>query len=215
VQHVVHDEIEAWVPMIFAVASISQAVAGEDVGAQGLSRLPLHVTGARQEPDDMLGAIDGLPGQDEPSWWAGPEMEAAAKWLTANNVPSMGSDGGLTAEFPYGENGGPAAMGGTSNMLMVTTSEPHPRMGSGVLMRLNLREQPVSEGRELTAMELNELELRARCQAHFLGSWCTNPSCGPPVFVSFLPSVLHKPNLLMNLVLSMGLRARWAATLLP
>ncbi len=46
---------------------------------------------------------------------------------------------------------------------------------------------------------------------HFLGSWCANPSGGPPVFVSFLPNILSAPNLLTNLVISMGVRSRWAS----
>lgn len=78
-------------------------------------------------------------------------------------------------------------------------------------MQLSLRERPTAEDPRLGALQLNELELRDGCQSHFLGSWCANPSGGPPVFVSFLPNILSAPNLLTNLVLSMGVRSRWAS----
>ena len=94
---------------------------------------------------------------------------------------------------------------------MVSTEEPHPSLGFGLLMRLNLREHPSLDRKPLGAVHLNQLELADGCPSHFLGSWCTNPSGGPPVFVSFLPSVLSAPNLLLNLVMSMGLRSRWAS----
>jgi hypothetical protein len=133
--------------------------------------------------------------------------------LTERGIFSMGDEQGLTAEFPYGPNGGPAAMGGTSNMLRVSTDETHPRLGSGVLLRLHLREQPVDADAPLHPFALNGLEAEGESDAHLPGSWCNNPEGGAPVFVSFFPNVLADPNALLNLIMSMGMRARWASEL--
>jgi len=206
----VHDEVQPWVSRIFRLATIAQAVAAEDAVAQ-VDQLSPHESGERTEPDEMLSAVDDLPASEEPSMWAGEEMETLAQMLTSNGVMSMASPEGLSAEFPYGEHGGPAVAGGTSNLLTVSTSENHPRLGAGLLMRLSLREQPHDGDGPLGPMELNELEVKGRCQSHFLGSWCANPSGGPPVFVSFLPNILSAPNLLTNLVVSMGVRSQWAS----
>jgi hypothetical protein len=74
----------------------------------------------------------------------------------------------------------------------------------------SLREQPNDKGRLLGALQLNGLELRDGCQSHFLALGIPTPREGPPVYVSFLPNILSAPNLLTNLVLSMGIRSRWA-----
>ena len=208
----VHDEIQPWVSKVFRLACLFQAVGAEAAIAQK-SGLPPHVTGNRREPDEMLAAIDELPGKDEPSLWAGDEMTKVVDLLEANGLVANGSHQGITTEFPYGTSGGPAIAGGTSNLLTVTTEEPHPSFGSGLLMRLMLREEPTGPAGSLGAMELNELEIQTGCNAHFIGSWCSNPSGGPPVFVSFLPSILSAPNLLFNLVISMRVRSRWVETL--
>lgn len=111
-------------------------------------------------------------------------------------------------------------MGGLSNMLQVTTHEEHPRLGTGLLMRLSLREQPMAKRRRfgastpLSASDLNQMEWEGACDAQVLGSWCASPSAGrPPVHVSFFPSALADSVGLMNLVMSEGVRARWAASL--
>jgi hypothetical protein len=65
----VHDEIQPWVSKVFRLACLFQAVGAEAAIAQK-SGLPPHVTGNRREPDEMLAAIDELPGKDEPSLWA-------------------------------------------------------------------------------------------------------------------------------------------------
>ena len=206
----VHDENQAWVSRVFRVATMAQGVSAEDTVVQA-DQLTPHESGTRTAPDDMLNAVEGLPGRDESSAWVGNEMETVAQMLSSNGVMSIGTQNGLTAEFPYGKHGGTAVLGGTSNLLRVSTEDRHPSLGSGMLMRLSLQEHPSHEGERLGATRLNQLELQDGCQSHFLGSWCANPSGGPPDFVSFLPNILRAANLLTNLVMSMGIRSRWAS----
>jgi hypothetical protein len=210
---IVHEEIQPFAARVLKIAALDQVTLAEQM-VETIDQLTPATSGDRTEPDEMLLALEDLPGREEPSAWRGPHIEALAQMLSDRGVFSMGDEEGMTAEFPYGSSGGPAATGGTSNMLRVTTEELHPRLGSGLLMRLNLREAPTLNGHPLTPLELNKLEWEGGgSDAHLLGSWCTNPDGGPPVFVSFFPSVLADPNALLNLVMSMGMRSRWAAEL--
>jgi hypothetical protein len=45
-----------------------------------------------------------------------------------------------------------------------------------------------------------------------MGSWCTDEigESSLPVFVSFIPGVMHRPGLVLNLLLGAGLRTKWA-----
>lgn len=98
----------------------------------------------------------------------------------------------------------------------MSINEPHPQLGNGVLTRLNL---PLSLDRETAAelaASLNQLELKTLTRAHQLGAWCAASVGGSEtvVFASFLPNVMHKPGFLTEMLLAMGLRARWAAAVL-
>ena len=210
---IVHDEVQPFAARVLKIAALDQVTLAEQM-VSTIDQLTPALSGDREEPDEMLLALEGLPGRDQPSAWRGPYIGSLAETLSSKDVFSMGDDDGLTVEFPYGPSGGPAATGGMSNMLRVTTKEAHPRLGSGLLMRLSLREAPTVDGGPLTPLKLNQLEWEeAGSDAHLLGSWCTNPDGGPPVFVSFFPSVLADPNALVNLVMSMGMRSRWASNL--
>jgi hypothetical protein len=209
---IVHDEIQPFASSVMKIAALDQVTLAEQM-ASSFDELTPAVSGDRDEPDEMLFALEGLPGRGEPSAWAGSYIGSFAQMLTEHGFLSLGDEHGMTAEFPYGPSGGPAASGGTSNMLRVSTDETHPRLGSGLLLRLHLREQPSTGDGPLEPLELNELEAAGSSEAHLLGSWCTNPDGGAPVFVSFFPNVLASPDALLNLIMSMGMRARWASDL--
>ena len=66
--------------------------------------------------------------------------------------------------------------------------------------------------RQILPPRLNLLEATEGSGAHLLGSWATdNDPSAVPNFNCFIPSVLYVPGSLTNLVLSMGLRARWVS----
>ena len=89
-------------------------------------------------------------------------------------------------------------------------------MGLGLQMSLQLREGPMSGDRQIPPVELNHLEARGSSGSHLLGSWAiAQEQKATPYFTCFLPSVLFRPGLLLNMVLAMGVRARWVSGLIP
>lgn len=217
----VHDEVQPWVSRVFQLAAIVQAwTAEEQAGAGAKSALTpcrsVHPrSGPRWQPDDMLSCVEFLPYRHTPSGWAvEKEFDHVGELLLAQGLLATWHDTELIAVFPSRGESASAASGASSNVLTVSTHEPHPQLGSGLLMRLQLGVEPALGGESVRPLDLNAFELEGGCQAHFLGSWCSDPYGGAPVFATFLPSVLHRHNLLLNLVLSMGVRSSWAANTL-
>jgi hypothetical protein len=99
-------------------------------------------------------------------------------------------------------------------MLMVQTDQRHPQLGNGLLLRLHLPHAHGIDNASFTAAMLNTLEMRLFTKAHLIGNWSSaqiGSRSDVPVFVTFIPNALHRRGLLLNLVMGMGLRARWAA----
>lgn len=217
----VHDEIQGWSSRLIQMAAVVQ-IANAELGVAQLaetlrleadeSHHPEH--GPRSEPDEMIHALEGLPMRDRP-WGEQAEYEQLASLLTDRGVLSFPGELGLTVEFPYGPHGGPAETGGTSHLLQVQSTDNEP-MGRGLRMTLRLREWPMDDEGQIFPPELSALEAKKGIGAHLLGSWAIerDPSSAP-FFTCFLPSVLHAPGSLLNLILSMGVRARWASDLIP
>jgi hypothetical protein len=217
----VHDEIQGWASRLIQMAAVVQIANAELAAAQLAETFRLDVDeshhpehGLRPDPDVMIQALEGLPMRDRP-WGEQAEYEQVASLLTDRGVLSFPGELGLTAEFPYGPHGGPAAAGGTSHLLQVQSAD-NGSMGQGLRMTLRLREWPMDDEGQIFPPELNALEAKKGPGAHLLGSWATErePS-SVPFFTCFLPSVLYAPGSLLSLILSMGIRARWASDLIP
>lgn len=156
-------------------------------------------SGHRQDPDNMLQVVEGLPLREAPSRWEGSEMLDVLRILKGPpSILANGDESGIAAEFSF-----PGPRG--SSLLRISTREQHPRLGHGCLFRLTL---PPSET-ALTSMsdllEANERE--AESQNYFLGSWC--PAEEGPTYVSFLPNAAYQPGALQSLAMSLVNRARW------
>lgn len=214
----VHEEVQSFVATLLSVAAIDQAEQAARMGEQ-MSLVPPAFSGERTSPHPLIGWVEGFRQGSAASAWAGPHIRELARLLTDNGSLSMGDEVRMTVEFPFGRSGGPALAGGDSNLLMVSTEEPHPRLGAGVLIRLHLRQAPIVKkgvlrrATALTAADLNELEWNEQGEAHILGAWCGRPDGAAPVHVSFFPNALADPGALQTLVLSEGLRSRWASSL--
>ncbi len=217
----VHDQSQPWASPLIQMAAVVQIANAERVVGGLASTLELEPDeshhperGPRPEPDEMIDALNGLPLRDRP-WGEQAEFEEVSAFLNERGVFSMTGELGFAAEFPYGRNGGPAVAGGTSHLLEVESTE-NGEMGLGLRMTLRLREWPMSGDRQIFPTELNGLEARGSSGAHLLGSWAiAQDQAATPHFTCFLPSVLYKPGLLLNLVLAMGVRTRWASGLIP
>jgi hypothetical protein len=96
---IVHDEIQRFASSVMKIAALDQVTLAEQV-MSSVDQLTPAVSGDREQPDEMLLALAGLPGRDDPSAWAGSYMGSFAEMLTERGIFSMGDDQGLTAEFP-------------------------------------------------------------------------------------------------------------------
>jgi hypothetical protein len=208
----VHEETLEWVCKLFQFVVAIQAahanaqgelLAGVIGGEPAVSAHPQ--SGARAAPDDMLGLMEQIvvPIGQEPSRWCGPEMGAFVELEKRGPfvVFASGDDEGLTAEFPFLDR---------TALLQAETQQPHPSLGSGMLVRLSLPEHVDEDGGGAWASEMNQQELGSLTRSHFLGSWVV--ADGTPTFVTFYPNAVKvMQGDIQSLLMSAGLRAKWVA----
>jgi len=214
----VHEENLGWAGSLLQLAALAQVRNAERLaegwaevlgGEPAFSAHPAR--GPRPLPDEMLGALEGLPGRGAPSAWAeGPELRATADALEAEGLAASLGPAGLSVELP----GGPGSP--RLHRLEVTTA-PHEGLGGGVRLRLLMADWPRDPflGVTLFPVDLNELEIDQEPPCHLIGSWAAEPDPGArPYFNCFVPNALYRPGILLNLVVSMAIRARWADALI-
>jgi hypothetical protein len=175
---------------------------------------PHPTSGARPEPDELLGFVDQVvvPTGAEPSGFVGlpPEAEEALDWCMANS-----SDSGFTGELPfYGDTpvATLAATGGgpvETAMVRMLTDQPHPGYGSGLLMLLMLPDTFERHDAAVLADALNRAEADELTGFPLFGAWCPAPEGSTLSFCTFLPSVIAQPGLLATLSFYELLRVGW------
>lgn len=207
----VHEQSMDWVAHLFKLVVAIQAA---HANAQAELLAPLlegkpdktshPSSGSRSAADEMLLINEQIvvPAGVAPSVWAGSEMaDLSERWVSRFCVLGNGDETGLTQEFPF--------PGGTS-LLQVTTEEPHPALGNGMLMRLSLPERVSEAEGPGWANAMNSNELVSLTRSNFVGSWTVVN--GTPTFVSFYPNAARlSDGLLTNLVINATSRSRWVA----
>ena len=220
-----HPGNREWLQSLF-VAAVGLQSADAHIKADGLARLlggELDVSGhpgsgARHEPDDMLNVIASLfaPQGAGASPWTEPDFTAAADMTPRPWVLANGDATGLTAEFPF-TGDVPAAIAGRAETALLTASstERHPQLGSGLLLRLQLPINFPKDNGSSAALTLNLLEATEMTDTHTLGAWCLGPALADRSdshslnFVSFVPAVAYRKGLLDVLAMDMAIRVRW------
>ena len=175
--------------------------------------------GFREKPDDMLNAINlgFIPEGDLAEPIEGNEFAFAADCLMPESLTTWDNQG-LTSEFPFlGDE--PVhvrltrGLGPVTGLFQATSAKEHPLLGKGLLTTMQL---PLSHPRdELLRMAdvLNLLESREWTGCHMNGAWrIDEQDCLS--FVSFLPIMSYRKQILANLAFSNRNRCRWAAMLL-
>lgn len=208
----VHEDIAGWMNILLSSFTVIQACdASNNSGtiAQILDG-EIDTSGERKEPDEMLSIVETvfLPqGQSSSPWHGNDELVQICEMLNSSNCFSMGDENGLTAEFQFGDN---------TSMMRVITEEPNPSIGSGVGMFLHLPMWGTFEDAAAIAGALNRAEANNQARSHLIGSWCakTVGENSMPAFAIFIPTALHKPGLLTNMMFSAAGRAAWAGTFL-
>ena len=184
-------------------------------GLGGEVASPREGAGTRGEPDALVEAWRPYAerGAKESPLLGEPMTRALAMdpkpW---RNV--TGSSRGLDAELPCaapGETPGVPAVG----LLRLVASQPHPRLGSGLLAVLQppVDTEPDPQRVFATAALLNEGESREWVDADQLGGWCVHPSQGL-VYASFVPALACDDGVLERQAWQMAQRARWARAFL-
>lgn len=121
--------------------------------------------------------------------------------------------GGLLAELPAAGPGEPAPAptpGAGTALLRVHTTQPHPRLGPGLLVLLSapVEAEPVHERAHATAALLNEAEAREWTGLDQWGGWCVHPDAGL-VHSTFVPVLASQAGLIERLLWQSAARARW------
>lgn len=128
-----------------------------------------------------------------------------APWL---NVQRAGH--GIDAEIPTVSGLAPTAPGEGLALLRISATQPHPRLGPGMVVVLvpPPETEPVAERAAATAALLNEGESREWTGFDQLGAWCVHPSVGLS-HAMFVPALAVEDDLPQVLAWQSGMRARW------
>jgi len=213
----IHEENESWLGRIFSLAAIMQVIEAESKG-NILAMVPeLHpdksnhpYSGVRNDMDEMLNLVTQvvIPEGNRPFHSIGDfEFRRTADILNSQNLLSTASESGLAAYTPFA---------GDTALLQVDTKQEHPELGKGLLIRLSLpperiESQTAIDGRLI--MDMNSKEQTSQPSGHFLGSWCLGPvgkNAQTAVFVTFIPAIVCKPGILLNMCISTLCHSKWA-----
>ena len=207
---VIHEENGAWLTKLLEIAALVQATNVER-GTDILDTLELQpvtsehpTSGARDVPDEMLEALVGLPLRDDPSPVDEAEIDEVVGVLEQVGAEVERRPDALRAAMPQ-------LVGGRPMTFDLSLGE-RGSFGAGVRVTLRLPSFPETLGVQEFPLDLNRLEVHGEPMAHLLGSWAADLPDGSeptPFFTCFVPNVTLRPGVLLNLVLSMGTRARW------
>jgi hypothetical protein len=205
-------ETASWLPQFLGRMAILQPITAQ-FQADGLASV-LHgephkssdISEPNAPPDDVLNVLSEVivPIGREPSRWDGSEEFAAfaEQWGRNDNCFGMGDPAGLTLEAPFGAD---------SALIRFFTDQPHPQLGNGLLVTLQLPVIADALTMAKLANELNYMEANFWTGFPLIGSWHSRMA-GDNVgiaFTTFIPNVLYQPGVATNVAFWMLHRARW------
>lgn len=172
-----------------------------------ISEHPTH--GLRTHPSKMVQATEMFfkPQGEAPSRWLRQPEWQQTEWAMEREAQSFVSDhrSQLRATFFWPGEG--------QAQLEVQAHTPHPTLGNGLTLILTLPLKLTQEECAHRAVELNSRERSSWMRSHFLGSWCFDR--GSLEFECFVPNTSYNPDLLVQLVVGMAVRAQWCGESLP
>ena len=145
-----------------------------------------------------------------------PEGRKASKWIGceefrqfadeyANNDACLGfgDENGMTLETPFGAN---------SALIRFRTDQPHPQLGSGLLVNILICSYESFDAACAEAAGLNYMEAIRWTDVPQLGSWYPDVTRGEEAHLAhscFIPNALFGPGLVVNLALWSIARVQW------
>ncbi|TGD72182.1 hypothetical protein E4634_16070 [Mangrovimicrobium sediminis] len=201
----------AWTPRFIAGTGILQAYDAQRLAVAMAEQLGVKpaVSGPNGPPlatvDESLFAIEHhfVPAGQEPSRWAGSgEFEEIAERLPEDQFFVNADKTGLSLELAFGSD---------TALIELHTSQPHPVLGHGLLTTLKLPFEVDGEY-SLEPCFYAQMEVMNDAPLPLLGSWTIwerGESRWVMAYSSFIPNIIHQPNLALNQALWMIGRARW------
>lgn len=207
----VNENVALWLPEFLARMAITQPVF-----AEGFRNDPPDLfKGAKPDiqgeickaPDEILDVIAELyipAGQDESRWVGSDEFNAFAEThAQQDQCFGFGDEHGMSFETPFGSD---------TALVRFWTNQPHPMLGHGLLVTIQVRiggdeEHVVSE-----AAFLNFLESRSWTDFPQLGTWHSKKNAGNGWVLAhstFVPNLLRVHGLVSNLAFWALARVRW------
>jgi hypothetical protein len=169
-------------------------------------------SGRRRDPDDILdvlGRVYGRVGSDR-SPFTEADFEATIQ-MDPRPWSKAEQDGlGFTAELTL-PGSGPDEVE-THAVVHASADTQHPRLGTGLALRLTLSPAPGKTAAEQAAA-LNLAEFREWTNSHLFGAWCKSGEDALS-FVQFLPAAVYEAGLLSRLAWNLAVRGQWAASYL-
>jgi hypothetical protein len=203
-----------WIPRFFAGAAILQPIAAQTQSSKlasiskGSSDMSIPPGQKKiMELDDLMWLVDSHyrpAGAGESRWQSCSEFEEFAERYGRTEICyGNGDSKGLSLETPFGDD---------TVLIRLKTEQPHPELGSGLLVTLQLpHDLGESESRRLARI-FNYQESLEHTFFPLIGSWCSFPSrpdMTGVAFSSFVPNFLFNLGLVPNLALWMMARANW------
>lgn len=215
-----HARNVAWLLPLLDAAVVLQAAEAhaqvEDLAAQfgGEPAESAHPSsGRRRDPDDILdvlGNVYGRVGNDK-SPFTEADFEATVQMEPRPWTEAHREGLGFSAQLSLPGAGG-AGQADTHATLQASADTQHPRLGSGMTLRLTLPHTPGTSAAE-EAASLNLAEFREWTNSHLFGAWCKSGEDSLS-FVQFIPAAVYEAGLLSRLSWNLAVRGRWAASFL-
>ena len=215
-----HARNVAWLLPLLDAAVVLQAAEAhaqvEDLAAQ-FGAKPAETShpssGRRRDPDDLLDVLGNVYGRvgSDPSPFTEADFEATVQmdprpWTEAHR------DGlGFSAQLRLPGPGG-AGHEETHATLHASADTQHPRLGTGMTLRLTLP-HVLGQSAAEEAAYLNLAEFREWTNSHLFGAWCKSGEDALS-FVQFVPAAVYEAGLLSRLSWNLAVRGRWAASFL-
>ena len=134
---------------------------------------------------------------------------ANAPWVRATRA-AHGVDAEIVCPTPEGAAGAPAVA-----LLRVSATQPHPRLGPGVVIVMvpPAGAEPLPERAPATVALLQEAEAREWTGVDAVGGWCVHPAAGLS-HVVFVPALAIEDDTVLDLAAQAVIRARWTMAFL-
>ena len=211
----VHPGIIDWFPKFFGGQTVLQVMEAQfrvEADSQLLHARPNCLGVVRPRSD---GTLDGMLAVEEESFI--PEGQEHSRWAGSSEFEQIIENWGRTdSTYGNGDNSGltiEASFGDDSCMLSLYVDQPHPRLGSGLLMVVKLPILWEQNEANTQANDLNFWEARnwTGARVPFVGNWSSSEVSEGMycvAYTSFIPNMLYQSGLAENMTLWGLSRAR-------